>query len=317
MYSNSSSHWLYGKLVAKEKPDLNLVARNLGITLPPERPVVNSPWYRTSGNSLRSSLKIALTHSSYLNENPNENLECNERLEFLGDAVLGLVIANELYTKYPDLQEGALTQIRANVVNTKTLARVARNLKLGEHLLLGSGEEKTGGLDRDSNLANAFEAVVAAVGIGGGYNGYNAARDFCLRVLREEIGRAYHECTTPSVQFNQPKHIVVPPYSPTSNLLKPTTQPSKRKQARKSTASKQTKKLNTAGKHPKSALQEISQARHGKPPVYRITKATGKSNAMTFTAQVQVNGKMLGSGSGSSKKSAETAAAQAALKALT
>ena len=268
--------WLNGKPVEKEKPDLDVVARNLGIPLPLRRPMFNSSFYQHSEDSLRTSLKIALTHSSYINEHPDDGLESNERLEFLGDAILGLVIANELYTKYPDLQEGALTQIRANVVNTKTLARAARNLRLGEHLLLGSGEEKNGGADRDSNLANAFEAVVAAIGIGRGYNGYDAAKDFCLRVLREEIDRAYKEATAPPQQ----------------------------------------KKPALGGKHPKSALQEISQARYGKTPSYSVLNATGKSNAMTFTVQVKVDGKALGTGKGSGKKAAETEAAKVAIAEL-
>ena len=275
-----------------EKPDLDLVARNLGISLPIERLMFRPHWYRTSEVSLRHSLKIALTHSSYLNENPNENLECNERLEFLGDALLGLVIANELYAKYTDLQEGALTQIRANVVNTETLARVARNLRLGEHILFGSGEEKTGGANRNSNLANAFEAVVAAIGISSSNNGYNEARDFCLRVLREEIDRAYHEVTS------APK------------------QAAKSDSAKKQNQSSKSKTPNTAGKHPKSALQEIVQAKYGVTPEYRSDKPKGKSHQPTFTTRVYVKGKVMGTGKGNGKKAAETEAAQAALKAL-
>ncbi|MXY45958.1 MAG: ribonuclease III [Chloroflexi bacterium] len=252
-------------------------------------PLSNPPWYR---DSLRHSLKTALTHSSYLNEHADEGLESNERLEFLGDAVLGLVIANELYTKYPDLQEGALTQIRANVVNTKTLARVARNLKLGENLLFGSGEEKTGGAERDSNLANAFEAVVAAIRIGNGNNGYNAARDFCLRVLREEIDHAHHEVTS------APK------------------QTAKSDSVKKQNQSPKSKTPNTAGKHPKSALQEIVQAKYGVTPEYRSDKPEGKSHQPTFTTRVYVKGKAISTGKGNGKKAAETEAANAALKTL-
>lgn len=238
-------------------------------------------------------LKTALTHSSYLNEHLEEQLECNERLEFLGDSILGFVVTDEICQNYPDLREGALTQIRANVVNTKTLARAARNMELGEQLLLGSGEENNGGANLDSNLANAYEAVVAAIFIDRGeLFGIAAARDFILRTLKDEINTAYNEVTS------APKQVA------NTNI------------AQKPNQSKKPKTPVTAGKHPKSALQEISQAKHGKPPVYRITKATGKSNAMTFTAQVQVNGKALGTGSGSSKKAAETAAAQDALNAL-
>ena len=261
-YSSSSQH-----------PDIYTVQRKLGINF----------WDSTL-------LKTALTHSSYLNEHPEEQLDCNERLEFLGDAVLDLVVAEALYKRDTRIQEGALTLIRSSVVSGKTLARIARKLELGEQLLMGSGEEKSGGRNRNSNLAAEFEAIIGAIFL---HKGYNDARDFCIRILDDEINNAYL------------KVISAPKQTP-----KPSA-------ANKTTQSKKSQKINTAGKHPKSALQEISQAKHGKPPVYRITKATGKSNAMTFTAQVQVNGKILGNGSGSSKKSAETVAAQAALKALT
>ncbi len=250
-------------------------------------------------------LKTALTHSSYLNESSGTASECNERLEFLGDAVLDLAIAEALYKRHErdpittylsplpeedtSLKEGEMTLIRSKVVSGKTLARVSRDLGIGEHLLMGSGEEKSGGRDRDSNLAAAYEAVVGAISVD---KGYDAARSFCIRTLTEEMNYAYSEVTS----------------APKQNA--------NTKSANKSDQSKKVKKPVTAGKHPKSALQEISQSKHGKPPVYRITKATGKSNAMTFTAQVQVNGKTLGKGTGNSKKASETAAAKAALATL-
>ena len=253
-------------------------------------PYQSQPDYYTIQQKLgvsfwkQSLLKTALTHSSYLNEHPDENLECNERLEFLGDAALGLAIAEALYKKDAHIQEGALTLIRQSIVNGKTLARAARSSGIGEYLLMGSGEEKSGGRNRNSNLAAAYEAVVGAILED---RGYDAAKSFCIRTLTDEIDSAYKRVTS------APK------------------QPAKTKSANNP------KKANTAGKHPKSALQEISQAEHGKPPVYRITKSTGKSNDMTFTAQVQVNGKTRGTGTGSSKKAAETEAAKAALKVLT
>ena len=261
--------WGYAPL---PKPDIHTVQQNLRV------------HFRN-----RALLKTALTHSSYLNENPDEDLECNERLEFLGDAVLDLAVAEALYKKDTNIQEGALTLIRQAVVNGKMLARAARSLGIGEHLLMGSGEEKNGGRDRNSNLAAAYEAVVGAIFLD---NGYNEARIFCARTLKDEIDAAYTRVTSAPKKLAKSKIANNP------------------KQSRKS------KKPVTAGKHPKSALQEILQAKHGKPPAYRITKATGKSNAMTFTAQVRVNGKTLGNGTGSSKKAAETAAAQAALESL-
>ena len=107
-------------------------------------------------------LREALTHTSYVNENPCEVTADNERLEFLGDAVLGLVVAEELYHRYPSAREGELTAMRASLVKTETLAHVARRLQLGSHLFLGKGEEASGGRDRIANLCAALEAVIGA-----------------------------------------------------------------------------------------------------------------------------------------------------------
>lgn len=135
----------------------------------------------------RNLLRIAVTHSSLLNELPGAAPECNERQEFLGDAVLGMVVAEELYKRFPDEQEGALTSMRSNIVRGETLADAARRIELGKHLLMGAGEVGTGGLDRASNLAAAFEAIVGALFLD---QGYEEARSFCLRVLDEEIASA-------------------------------------------------------------------------------------------------------------------------------
>ena len=132
----------------------------------------------------KSLLRLALTHSSLINELPGTTSESNERLEFLGDAVLGMSVAEELYSRFPDQQEGALTSMRASIVQGETLARAARRLDLGSHLLMGTGETGTGGRNRDSNLAATFEAVVGALFLD---KDYEAARIFCLRVLDEEI----------------------------------------------------------------------------------------------------------------------------------
>ncbi|NMD04606.1 MAG: ribonuclease III [Deltaproteobacteria bacterium] len=110
-----------------------------------------------------SFLCIALTHRSFLNENPQLLATDNERLEFLGDAVLSLVISDLLCKNYPEFTEGTLSKIRAALVNEKTLAKIACNLNIGECLLLGHGEEKSGGRNKHSLLANALEAVVAAI----------------------------------------------------------------------------------------------------------------------------------------------------------
>ena len=106
-------------------------------------------------------LKQAITHRSFSYE--NGGIPTNERLEFLGDSVLGIVITDELYRKNPDAQEGQLAKLRAAVVNAKALADVARTLGLGEFLLLGKGEEATGGRDKSSILADAVEAILGAI----------------------------------------------------------------------------------------------------------------------------------------------------------
>jgi len=129
-------------------------------------------------------LRQAFVHSSYVNENPGEAPESNERLEFLGDAVLGLVVADELYGAFPDLDEGKLTELRTHLVRRDTLARAGRQLGLGEELLLGRGEAAGGGKDRPTNLAHAYEAVVGAIFLDGGLR---AARGFVRRSLGEDF----------------------------------------------------------------------------------------------------------------------------------
>ena len=108
-------------------------------------------------------LKTALTHSSYTNEHNMKNTENNERLEFLGDTILSLIVSQYLYKKYPNYPEGELTKIRAKVVCESSLAFVAKKIDLGEFLLLGKGEEVTGGRSRESILADASEALMGAI----------------------------------------------------------------------------------------------------------------------------------------------------------
>lgn len=112
-------------------------------------------------------LHMALTHSSYANE--QGEAKDNERMEFLGDAVLELCISEEAYKRYPDVPEGNLTRIRSNLVKEKSLASIARAIGLERFLLLGKGEEMQGGRERDSLLADAFEAVLGAVFLDGGF----------------------------------------------------------------------------------------------------------------------------------------------------
>ena len=115
-----------------------------------------------------SLLQNALTHSSYANERWHNSLLSNERLEFLGDSVLGMLVAEYLYRTFPDRPEGELTRMRADMVCEKTLAAAANRIGLGEHLLLGHGEEQGGGRNRDSILADAMESVIAACFLDGG-----------------------------------------------------------------------------------------------------------------------------------------------------
>ena len=110
----------------------------------------------------------ALTHSSYANENKSLGVQCNERLEFLGDSVLGFVVANELYRRFPDRPEGEMTRMRADMVCETNLAQAAESIGLGEELLLGHGEEQGGGSTRPSILADAMESVIAAAYLDGG-----------------------------------------------------------------------------------------------------------------------------------------------------
>ena len=113
-------------------------------------------------------LRNALAHSSYANEHWHDSLMSNERLEFLGDSILGMVVAEHLYKTFPDRPEGELTRMRADMVCEQALSRVANQLDLGSHLLLGRGEEQTGGRTRASILADAMESVIAASFLDGG-----------------------------------------------------------------------------------------------------------------------------------------------------
>jgi ribonuclease-3 len=129
----------------------------------------------------KSLLNQALVHSSYGNEN---NIPDNERLEFLGDAVLKLIISEYIYHKFPDRAEGDLTKIRAAVISDETLSRIGRGLDLGIYLLMSGNERRTGGVRKKSNLANTFEALLGAVFIDAGLG---KARNLIIDSLRAEI----------------------------------------------------------------------------------------------------------------------------------
>ena len=138
----------------------------------------------------------ALTHSSYSNE--NKNYPFNERLEFLGDSVLSIVISDYLFKKETKLPEGELTKIRANIVCEESLSEVSKNIHLGKYMLLGKGEEATGGRERISILADALEAVIAAIYLDGGIK---CAREFILtnmeKIINDSIkGKICRDCKT-------------------------------------------------------------------------------------------------------------------------
>lgn len=129
-------------------------------------------------------LQNALAHSSYANERWHDSLKSNERLEFLGDSILGMVTAEYLYRNFPDRPEGDLTRMRADMVCERSLAVAAERIELGNHLLLGNGEEAGGGRRRDSILADALESVIAACFLDGGMD---AARRFIDTFVLTEV----------------------------------------------------------------------------------------------------------------------------------
>ncbi len=162
-------------------------------------------------------LRIALTHRSFLNENPavaGEKKEHNERLEFLGDAVLELVITEHLYKFFPDKPEGDLTSFRASLVNANMLGEVARDLNFNKFLLLSRGEAKDVGRARLYILANAFESVTGAIYLD---RGYDMVKDFILRVLEPKIGeivekKLYRDAKSFFQEEAQERESVTPTY---------------------------------------------------------------------------------------------------------
>jgi ribonuclease-3 len=212
-------------------------------------------------------LDEALTHTSYVNETRSEAPKDNERLEFLGDAVLALIISEHVAAAWPDLAEGALSKLRAHLVSEATLARVARRLDLGRLIRLGRGEERTQGRDKESILANTLEAVLAAVYRDGGLE---AARSFTLGAFAQELRDAE------SREGREP----------------------------------------LAGDY-KTQLQEWSQRTYDSVPRYVTERESGPDHRKTFAIHVLVQGRVLGRGTGRSKKEAEQAAAQEALGKVT
>jgi ribonuclease III len=161
-----------------------------------------------------SLLELALVHSSYINEKPGVAPNSNERLEFLGDAVLGLVIAEKLFEDFPLSAEGELTRLRSALVRRETLAQVARIIDLGNYLFLGKGEESGGGRQKPANLAGAFEALIAAIYLD---KGLAAAKIFILDLFGPEIYKqanqgAETDYKSKLQEIIQAEHQIAPSY---------------------------------------------------------------------------------------------------------
>jgi ribonuclease-3 len=167
----------------------------------------------------RALLETALRHASWCNEQTGRGDEDNERLEFLGDAVLDLVVGHRLMTRYPQLREGELSVTRAQVVSEAGLSEVAGQLDIGRWLLLGKGEEKSGGRGKPSILADAFEAILAAVYLDGGFD---AAQDMVQRLLAHRIEtvefKGFYDFKTRLQETAQARLKATPTYSVVQEL---------------------------------------------------------------------------------------------------
>jgi ribonuclease III len=203
-------------------------------------------------------LSRALTHRSYLNEHP-EALEDNERLEFLGDAVLDFVVGAWLYNRYPEMPEGDLTRMRSALVYTEQLAAYALELGLGNVLFLGKGESRSGGRTRAALLCDTFEALIGALFLD---SGIEAVQQFMGSFLEKTA----------------------------IDILK-----------------------NHSAEDPKSRLQEWVQSQGNASPQYVVRDICGPDHSRVFQVEVEVNGKVYGSGEGRSKQAATKDAARAAL----
>ncbi|HEW91747.1 MAG TPA: ribonuclease III [Thermotogaceae bacterium] len=161
------------------------------------------------------TLKTALTHTSYANEKGLPHSRSNERLEFLGDSILGFVIAEELFKRFPENPEGSLAKAKAILASEEVLSRLSKELKIGEFLFLGKGEELTGGRERDSILADVFEAIVASIYL---ECGMDAVRKFINFLFEDKYEKAIneelvHDSKTKLQELTQRKYRILPKYS--------------------------------------------------------------------------------------------------------
>ena len=169
----------------------------------------------------RGRLLRALTHRSYSHESPEHSVSDNETFEFLGDAVLGFVIGDQIFRRFPSLREGALSKMKAYLVSARSLAKKARELRLGEAFLLGVGEERSGGRKKDSLLADVYEAVVAAIYLDGGIE---PASQFILHTFKRELDSIseddlmFHDYKTALQEIAQGKGWPLPEYAVVEEL---------------------------------------------------------------------------------------------------
>ncbi len=220
---------------------------------------------------------LALTHSSYVNEHPEVGQD-NERLEFLGDAVLGFVIAEMLYTMYPTINEAQLTHLRSQLVDEKQLGKLGAEFGLGTLMHLGKGTAQDGGRNNPSLLNDTFEAILGAYFLDAGI---------------EPVRRYILDTFQPLARLLVDRFLLsgVDP----QNNLAPTRQ---------------------TFIDSKNRFQQWALAQHKTPPTYQIIAETGPDHAKQFTAQVLINGKPYGVGTDRRKQEAEKRAAEAALSAI-
>ena len=223
-------------------------------------------------------MRTALTHRSYLNERPGLDWEDNERLEYLGDAVLDFVLAEYLYLHLPNVSEGELTGIRASLVRRETLARFAQELELGTLLFMGHGEADSGGRERPATLCAAYEALAGALYLDQGLAGVNA---LVIPMAARELA------TAQALVFSGDQGSAM---DQRDRLYK---------------------------KDPKSRLQEFAQGTLGVTPRYRTVKTEGPDHARTFTVEVMIGDMACGEGEGPSKQAAAQQAAADALAKMT
>ena len=162
----------------------------------------------------RGLLEHAMTHTSRANEDVSGGVRDNESLEFLGDAVLGFLIADLLFNEFPEHDEGQKSKIKAAMVSTATLGRLAERLSLGDHLLLGRGEEKTGGRQKQALLADSYEALIAAIYLDGGIEHVRAfvAREFAALVDEARVGAAGQDYKSALQELVQSRNEPLPEY---------------------------------------------------------------------------------------------------------